>query len=208
MELIPKDKMDEFFHQAVSRDYEQSKKNTNSEYTRGHVFPLQYAGNQEQGDSTFTFTNIAPQTQHSNKKWDENVETPMMREIIKKCKPTFTNPTYIVTGVVPGNKWIPITRKEGNKAKIFDQGINIPSFFWTAFSCPDTKTKHIFQAYLVRQNEANEKTYEFNNMSVNMLNAHLTRLYKQDFSVFGGLYSTNSTSFHPSSIPLTPELEI
>ncbi|KAB5584652.1 hypothetical protein PHYPO_G00109970 [Pangasianodon hypophthalmus] len=41
MEKISDEDMDEFSYQAVNRDYEESKSNTNTEYTRGHVFPNQ-----------------------------------------------------------------------------------------------------------------------------------------------------------------------
>ncbi|XP_053088039.1 endonuclease domain-containing 1 protein-like [Pangasianodon hypophthalmus] len=200
MKKISDAEMDECFHQAVDRDYKESSKYTNIAYTRGHVFPRQYAADEDQADSTFTFTNVAPQTQHSNGKWAEQVETPMMREIETKCRPNRSKPAYIVTGVVPGNKWIAITKKGKNKPKIFDQGVNIPSYYWTAFCCNINKNERFSKAYLARQNEPNDKTYELSEMSVNMLNAHLTRLYKQDFSVFGGLCLT---SHRPSSFPLT-----
>lgn len=200
MKLIPDPEMDEFFHQAVNRDYKDSSKYTRVAYTRGHVFPRHYAADEDQADSTFTFTNVAPQIQHSNGNWAEKVETPMMRVIETKCRPNHEKPAYIVTGVVPGTKWIPIRRKDGKKERTLDLGVNIPSYYWTAFCCNINKNEHFSKAYLARQNEPNEKTYELTEMSVNMLNAHLTRLYKQDFSVFGAL---RLTSHHPSSFNVT-----
>ncbi|KAF5882868.1 endonuclease domain-containing 1 protein-like [Clarias magur] len=182
--------MDAFFYQAVNRDYTDSSKYTNVAYTRGHVFPNQYGVNQDQADSTFTFTNVAPQTQHSNGRWAEQVEIPMRKEILRECKANDGKPTYIVTGVVPGTKWIPITRTERNKPKTFDRGINIPNYYWTAFCCVKTDNIRFSKAYLALQNEPNDKTFELSEMSVNILNSQLTRLYKQDFSVFGGLCLT------------------
>ncbi|XP_060723207.1 endonuclease domain-containing 1 protein-like [Tachysurus vachellii] len=64
-------------NQAVDSDY------TGTEFTRGHVFPRQFAADQEQADSTFTLTNVAPQTKDSNQKWAEQVEEPMLKEIKK-----------------------------------------------------------------------------------------------------------------------------
>lgn len=183
MRVITKDEMDEFIHQAVDRDYRESTDKTKTLFTRGHVFPNQYASNQDQADATFTFTNVAPQTNHSNGQWESKVETPMRNIIIKQCQP-YVNPTHIVTGVVPGLEWIPIKRKKNNKLISIDKGVNIPTYYWTAFCCTKDKKETLSNAYLVRQNEPNNKTYELSEMSVDRLNAHLTRLYNQTFSVF------------------------
>ncbi|XP_047669361.1 endonuclease domain-containing 1 protein-like [Tachysurus fulvidraco] len=190
MRKISDDEMDGFFHQAVNRDYIESGKYTKMYYTRGHVFPNQYAADRNQADSTFTFTNIAPQTQHSNGEWATEVETPMRKEIQRVCKQNYANKTFIVTGVVPGNKWISITRKDNNKDKIIDKGVNIPIFYWTAFCCYINKVTTISRAYLVRQNEPNPKSYVISRLSVDILNGRLSSLYKQDFKVFGDLCLT------------------
>lgn len=186
MELIPRDKMDEYRHQAVNRDYEESRAKTRTEYTRGHVFPKMYANNQDQADSTFTFTNVAPQTQLSNGEWEQHVETPMTGVIRRNCHPNYNNPAYIVTGVVPGDKWIPITRKNNNKPEDIKEGINIPSYYWTAFCCVDNNNQTVSGAYLVLQNQE-VGVYERSEMSVNRLNTQLTKLYKQPFTIFGQL---------------------
>ncbi|KAI5108652.1 endonuclease domain-containing 1 protein-like, partial [Silurus meridionalis] len=190
MKEITDAEMDEYYNQAVNRDYKDSKRNTNPKYTRGHVFPCGYAADQFQADSTFTFTNVAPQTQHSNEEWAEQVEMPMKNEIINRCSPTINNPTYIVTGVVPGNKWIPIKGKINNNYKTINKGVNIPSYYWIAFCCVNDNVKK--KAYLFLQNPPDDRTYEFTEMSVDRLNVQLTRLYegslpKQNFKVFGDL---------------------
>ncbi|XP_053355441.1 endonuclease domain-containing 1 protein-like [Clarias gariepinus] len=184
MEQIPINKMDEFFHQAVNRDYEESESNTEpkTKYTRGHVFPNQYAADDDQAESTFTFTNVAPQTAHSNNRWAEQVETPMKKEIPNVCNKSDTS-TFIVTGVVPGKNWISIKRK----GKTIEKGVNIPSYYWTAFCCYISKNETRSKAYLSLQNQPNIMTYEFSRMSVDRLNIHLTRLYNQSFSVFSQL---------------------
>ncbi|KAK2857390.1 hypothetical protein Q7C36_005310 [Tachysurus vachellii] len=187
MREITNDEMDGFVHQAVNRDYKDSR----IPYTRGHVFPNQYAADQNQADSTFTFTNIAPQTEHSNGEWATEVETPMRAEIQRECRQKNTIKAFIVTGVVPGNNWIPIRRNDNNnKDKTIVQGVNIPSFYWTAFCCYINPTTTISRAYLVRQNEPNPKSYEITRLSVDMLNSRLSSLYNQDFKVFGDLCLT------------------
>ncbi|KAK2857388.1 hypothetical protein Q7C36_005307 [Tachysurus vachellii] len=186
MRKITNDEMDEFSHQAVNRDYIESR----IPYTRGHVFPKLYAADQNQADSTFTFTNIAPQTQHSNGEWATEVEKPMRAEIQRECKQENTIKAFIVTGVVPGNNWIPIRRKDNNNTdKTIVQGVNIPSFYWTAFCCYK-QTTTISRAYLARQNEPNPRSYEITRLSVDMLNRRLTSLYNQDFKVFSDLCLT------------------
>ncbi|KAI5108656.1 endonuclease domain-containing 1 protein-like, partial [Silurus meridionalis] len=112
-------------NQAVDLDYK------DTGYTRGHVFPNQYAADQDQAESTFTLTNIAPQTQNSNGQWDKQVETPMLKELNNSCTLDHNHLAYIVTGVVPGDRWIPITRNNER----FENGINIPSHYWSAFCC-------------------------------------------------------------------------
>ncbi|XP_047669371.1 endonuclease domain-containing 1 protein-like [Tachysurus fulvidraco] len=189
MRKISDDEMDGFFHQAVNRDYKESGKYTKMYYTRGHVFPKQYAADQNQADSTFTFTNIAPQTKNSNGEWEKEVETPMKAEIHRKCEQNYRIKAFVVTGVVPGNNWISITRKDNNnKVKTFDKGVNIPSFYWTAFCCYINQTTTISKAYLAQQNEPNPRPPEIT--SVNILNRCLSSLYKRDFKVFSDLCLT------------------
>ncbi|XP_060724991.1 endonuclease domain-containing 1 protein-like [Tachysurus vachellii] len=187
MREITNDEMDEFLNQAVNRDYIESR----IPYTRGHVFPKQYAVYQNQADSTFTFTNIAPQTNNSNGEWEAEVETPMRAEIQRECRQNYRIKAFIVTGVVPGNNWISIRRNDNNnKDKTIVQGVNIPSFYWTAFCCYINPTTTISRAYLARQNEPNPKSYEITRLSVDMLNSRLSSLYNQDFKVFGDLCLT------------------
>uniref|UniRef100_A0AAR2J0W6 Uncharacterized protein n=1 Tax=Pygocentrus nattereri TaxID=42514 RepID=A0AAR2J0W6_PYGNA len=151
--------------------------------TRGHLFPKSYAADQDQGDSTFTLTNIAPQTQECNNQWAEQVEEPMLRYIKTKCKLSESIPAYIVTGVVPGNTWLKI--KRGNRT--IKQGVNIPSHYWTAFTCANNKGK-VSHAYIAQQihckdNRENRFT-EQEKISVAELEEKLTDLYNQPFSVF------------------------
>ncbi|XP_053540149.1 endonuclease domain-containing 1 protein isoform X1 [Ictalurus punctatus] len=161
-------------NQAVHSDY------TGSGYTRGHVFPRSYAANQHQADSTFTLTNIAPQTQNSNGAWEQQVETPMRTEIKNICRLDQNHLAYIVTGAVPGKNWTKITRGKNN----YEKGINIPSHFWSAFCCTgkNDHKKLISKAYIAELENFNVRTPTIDN-----LNKRLTDLYGQDFSVFPGL---------------------
>ncbi|XP_053098147.1 endonuclease domain-containing 1 protein-like [Pangasianodon hypophthalmus] len=160
-------------NQAVDIDYK------DSSYTRGHVFPRSFAADQDQADSTFTLTNIAPQTKHSNEEWASQVEEPMLTEIQRNCRLDQNYRAYIVTGVVPGNKWISITRD-----KKYKEGINIPSHFWSAFCCNNKKDikNFITMAYI-----AELENFIVRNPTIDNLNKRLTELYGQRFSVFPGL---------------------
>lgn len=172
MIVISLAEMEQYSHQAVDRDYAES-----SVYTKGHVFPHLFASDQAQADSTFTFTNIAPQTPGQNNEWEQRVETPMKDSIQNMCSPSRENPTYIVTGVVPGDKWIPIRRQNREKP----QGVNIPGYFWAAFCCDINQGQIISKAYLARMVDFNVR-----NPSMANLNHRLSELYGQPFSVFPG----------------------
>ncbi|KAG9261647.1 endonuclease domain-containing 1 protein-like [Astyanax mexicanus] len=161
--------------QAQKKDYE------NTSYTMGHVFPRSYARSDPHKESTFTLTNAAPQTEDSNKQWVEKVEEEMLKKIKGNCdRNSFV---YIVSGVVPGDKkWLPITREVGGET--IDHGVNIPSHFWTAYSCKSKKkrSENVSNAYIAEQ-----ITPLFpENLTVDNLNKRLRSLYEDDqFSVFG-----------------------
>ncbi|XP_053083524.1 endonuclease domain-containing 1 protein-like [Pangasianodon hypophthalmus] len=161
-------------NQAVNSDY------TNSSYTRGHVFPRSFAANQDQADSTFTLTNIAPQTEQSNGQWARQVEEPMLTEIQRNCRLDKNHQVYIVTGVVPGKKWLPLKGK-GREKK---EGINIPSHFWSAFCCT---SKSAIDKFILRTYIAEQENFNVQKPTIDDLNKQLTKLYGQKFSVFPGL---------------------
>ncbi|XP_053494767.1 endonuclease domain-containing 1 protein-like [Ictalurus furcatus] len=163
--------------QAVNLDYKNCNDNNGIRYTRGHVFPRSFAANQDQADSTFTLTNIAPQTQNSNGAWEQQVETRMINEIKNICRVDQNHQVYIVTGVVPGNNWIPITRG----GKKYKDGINIPSHFWSAFCCTDRNNirKLTSKAYI-----AELENFRVRTPTIDNLNERLTKLYNRIFSVF------------------------
>ncbi|XP_047670081.1 endonuclease domain-containing 1 protein-like [Tachysurus fulvidraco] len=160
------------FNQAVNSDY------INIEFTRGHLFPYQFATDQDQADSTFTLTNIAPQTKDNNQKWAKQVETPIRKEIKQGCKLDGSHLVYIVTGVVPGKNWISITRD----GKEYQEGVNIPSHFWSAYCCTSNKGQLVARAYIAEQ-----ENFKVKHSNIQDLNTELTELYKSAFSVFPGL---------------------
>ncbi|KAL7865140.1 hypothetical protein SRHO_G00103870 [Serrasalmus rhombeus] len=165
-----------FKHQALVKDY-------SGKFTRGHLFPKSYAADQDDGDATFTLTNIAPQTQECNSQWAEQVEEPMLKYIKANCTQRESFPAYIVTGVVPGKTWLEI--KRGNRA--IKQGVNIPSHYWTAFTCANNTGK-VSHAYIAKQSHCKHKREtkftEKKKISVAELEEKLTALYNQPFSVF------------------------
>ncbi|XP_058258299.1 endonuclease domain-containing 1 protein-like [Hemibagrus wyckioides] len=164
------------FNQAVNSDY------IGTGFTRGHVFPRQFAADQDQSDSTFTLTNIAPQTEDSNGQWARQVEEPMLKEIKQSCKLDQNHLAYIVTGVVPGENWVTIQRD----GKEYQEGINIPSHAWSAYCCTskDDIKKLIVKTYL-----AELGIFTLRRPDINKLNKRLTELYNKGipFNVFPGL---------------------
>ncbi|XP_047669258.1 endonuclease domain-containing 1 protein-like [Tachysurus fulvidraco] len=164
------------YNQAVNSDY------TGTGFTRGHVFPRMFAADQDQANSTFTLTNVAPQTPDSNQKWAEKVETLILKEINQTCE---LDPyqVYIVTGVVPGKDWISI-RRDGRE---YPEGINIPSHFWSAYCCRNKKNpgKFITGAYITKQ-----ESFNLRRPNIHHLNIELTKLYNEKipFNVFPGLH--------------------
>ncbi|KAL6455371.1 hypothetical protein MHYP_G00361810 [Metynnis hypsauchen] len=165
---------DKFEKQALNEDYSENY----PPYTRGHLFPKSYAADQKQVDSTFTLTNAAPQREDSNNEWAKQVEDPMLKDINNSCTLDKNNSAYIVTGVVPGEKWLPI--KRGNRN--IDQGVNIPTHFWTAFTCV-SKLGRIYRAHLAQQNYPlkNDHFSKFikYNVTIDQLEMKLTDLYKE-----------------------------
>ncbi|KAK2857392.1 hypothetical protein Q7C36_005311 [Tachysurus vachellii] len=174
------------FNQAVDSDY------SGTGFTRGHVFPRQFAADQDQADSTFTLTNIAPQTQDSNQKWAAQAEEPMLKEINQDCKLDQNNQAYIVTGVVPGRNWIPITREVEKD----QEGINIPSHAWSAYCC---RNKTDYKKLIVKTYLAELDKFNLRRPDINNLNRRLTDLYSDvgcikkgiPFNVFPGLDFNN-----------------
>ncbi|KAL7865127.1 hypothetical protein SRHO_G00103740 [Serrasalmus rhombeus] len=179
-----------FKHQALVKDYS----GDCGKITRGHLFPKSYAADQDDGDATFTLTNIAPQTQECNNQWAEQVEEPMLRYIKTKCKLSESFPAYIVTGVVPGKTWLEIEIE--NRGSI-EQGVNIPSHYWTAFTCANNTGK-VSHAYIAEQSHCKHKRetrFTEQKISVAKLEEKLTALYNQPFSVFRKQRSKSQSSF-------------
>lgn len=159
-------------NQAVDSDY------TGSGYTRGHVFPHHFAGDQDQADSTFTLTNVAPQTQSSNGQWAAQVEEPMLKEMTRECVLDGDHRAYVVTGAVPGKTRLSVKRD--------NKGIRIPSHFWSAFCCTSKsdRKKLVSKSYI-----AELENFTVRQPSISSLNRRLTELYEQNkpFNVFPGL---------------------
>ncbi|XP_058259279.1 endonuclease domain-containing 1 protein-like, partial [Hemibagrus wyckioides] len=172
--LIPQEKQEK--NQAVNSDY------IGTGFTRGHVFPRQFAADQDQSESTYTLTNVAPQTREINQIWATQVEEPMLREINRDCKLNQNHQAYIVTGVVPGKNWTSITRN----GKEYKEGINIPSHAWSAYCCT---SKNDVKKLIVKTYLAELGIFTLRRPDINKLNKRLTELCNKGipFNVFPGL---------------------
>ncbi|KAI4882459.1 hypothetical protein NFI96_006477 [Prochilodus magdalenae] len=111
-------------NQALFADYAPH----TSQYTRGHLYPRCYSDSQECAIATYTHTNAVPQTQEDNNTWGKRAETAMKKIIDDQCQ---NGVAPVVTGAVPGDSWLNITRDNVNVT----EGVNIPRHFWTAYCC-------------------------------------------------------------------------
>uniref|UniRef100_A0A8B9R558 Uncharacterized protein n=1 Tax=Astyanax mexicanus TaxID=7994 RepID=A0A8B9R558_ASTMX len=176
MKQLKPEEEERLWNQAQNKDYTETRQNQT--YTRGHVFPRSYAQSDPQKESTFTLTNAAPQIKEINTDWANKVEIPMLNKIKKNCDNNSL--VYIVTGVVPDdNKWLKIHQ---NKITI-NEGLNIPRYFWSAFSCKSKTNNNInvSNAYIAKQ--ITDPPTE--NLTVDELNKKLRILYNnKKFSDF------------------------
>ncbi|XP_028828298.1 endonuclease domain-containing 1 protein-like [Denticeps clupeoides] len=154
-------------YQALNKDF-------NSTYHKGHLYPVCHNDNQPCAYATFTLTNAAPQTSSDNLDWYHKVEAKVNKELEKIC-----NTAHIVTGVVPGSKWM----KKDNRE------VNIPSHFWTAYCCTGKPGGPVTRAVLA---QTNPLTIDNNVVTVDDLNQKLSSLYGSSipatgFEVFGSV---------------------
>ncbi|NWV29458.1 ENDD1 protein, partial [Origma solitaria] len=99
--------------QAINQDY----KNLTG-LDRGHLSPSSHQSNNDSRVATFTLTNIVPQDSTLNKGAWQKYENQTMKNQTQGC-----TTTYVITGAVPGNKYI------ANKR------VNVPSHIWSAACC-------------------------------------------------------------------------
>ncbi|XP_029025091.1 endonuclease domain-containing 1 protein-like [Betta splendens] len=111
---------DEYTNQASDKDYKKYKN-----FNRGHLFPSSYASDENDKESTFTLTNIVPQSITFNSgSWGEMEKCVKKKILDKSC---LNKEAFVVTGAIPSNN------KTGK--------INIPSVLWSAFCCYSAKHK-------------------------------------------------------------------
>lgn len=177
-------------HQALHGDYKDTL------YTKGHVYPYDHAYDQEQADSTFTHTNVAPQRLADNNIDWTQAEKAIKEDMDGKCN---LDSTYVVTGVIPGSKTID---KENDEGEIIKQ-INVPSHYWTAYCCKDRNDPNRFtsEAYIMEmryrtEEEAKKDPIKPTSTTVTVLNDSIKKLYNDkleeghkitDFRLFGTL---------------------
>ncbi|XP_043914721.1 endonuclease domain-containing 1 protein-like [Protopterus annectens] len=159
--ISKKDMQNIGMNQAVDADY------THSNYTRGHLNPNCHH-NADSCNSTFTFTNIAPQAGLFNggtwKKYEDN----LMDIIRTSCANLF-----VVTGVIP------------SKDHFMKSRVNIPSHFWSAYYCQNSSMKRCPEAFIgSNTNDTNEVI----NVTLNELQAQLKEHFEgREIRIFPGL---------------------
>ncbi|XP_053552049.1 uncharacterized protein LOC128643124 [Bombina bombina] len=120
--------------QSVNADYSGSK------FDRGHLNPRFH---HKYPNATDTLTNVAPMNPSLNRGPWRMIEMGMQKNA-SEC-----NIMFVITGVVPGNYWIP-----DNKRK----RVNIPSNIWSAFCCRDNNdNKKSAMGFLTENNIDNIK---------------------------------------------------
>ncbi|XP_051748304.1 endonuclease domain-containing 1 protein-like [Ctenopharyngodon idella] len=150
--------------QALNGDY------VKSGFHKGHLAPVYHAESQDCADATFTLTNAAPQNSSFNQGQWRKVEEMLAKDIEFKCQ---IQHVYIVTGVVPGKKFLP-----DEKVK----RVNVPSHFWTAFCCLDHKNRCSHSGGVIGTNDKNSFIV---GMTVAFLERRLQNLYRTTtFRVF------------------------
>ncbi|XP_034146608.1 endonuclease domain-containing 1 protein-like [Esox lucius] len=106
-------------NQAVKEDYVGSE--VTKKVNRGHMFPNEFAIDQDTKNSTFTMTNCVPQAETSNAFSWCRMESKVKKIIEDNCKDP-NKKAYLVTGAVPGDD-------------ILNNRVNIPSYLWSAYCC-------------------------------------------------------------------------
>ncbi|XP_055369649.1 endonuclease domain-containing 1 protein-like [Betta splendens] len=121
---------DEYTNQASDKDYRWEDKTGKKikeykNFNRGHLFPSSYASDENDKESTFTLTNIVPQSITFNSgSWGEMEKCVKKKILDNSC---LNKEAFVVTGAIPSNN------KTGK--------INIPSVLWSAFCCYSAKLK-------------------------------------------------------------------
>ena len=134
----------EVIQSTQASDYDYEHQSTKPKYQRGHLNPhASFCHSADAVQSTFTYTNVAPQVENFNLgTWSRVEET--MRHYVNIC------PDHVaaVVGVTPSSN-IPLNMR-----------VNIPSFFWAylqyskyivAILAPNQDNESIKERYLITQ---------------------------------------------------------
>nr|XP_033793535.1 endonuclease domain-containing 1 protein-like [Geotrypetes seraphini] len=149
--------------QAVNNDYR------NSGFSRGHLNPSQHHSSEAQ-IATFTFTNMAPQESTLNSGSWNQYESFLRSSILPSC-----SEAYVVTGIIPSGT----TPEEG----VWIRGrVNVPSFFWSAFSCQLKNGEWHMEARLGR----NARPYDVQTKTVSELEEMLAAKFGENVTIFPG----------------------
>lgn len=169
--------------QAVPEDYK------GSPYTKLHLAPFSHLHAKDDGMSTFTLTNIVPQRKGSiNNRW-RNLEKEMT-ELKQFCQGNM----YVITGVIPGKRWLK-TKVDG------ENRVNIPDYLWSVYCCPDPTPnlpevkKSLFPTHAAMGSNMDKsdqvEDFVVTHMSLQLLEKILRReLDFENLSLFYGLCKT------------------
>ncbi|XP_028974256.1 endonuclease domain-containing 1 protein-like isoform X2 [Esox lucius] len=113
------------YRQTYKLSWSQALNDDFGTYTRGHLNPAGHHGKGDASQATMTFTNVAPQNPTMNQVQWNQYEQKLKNVTSKGC-----SNMYVVTGVVPSNKWV----DQKNR-------VNVPSHYWNAFCCTDNNNK-------------------------------------------------------------------
>ncbi|NWR21366.1 ENDD1 protein, partial [Emberiza fucata] len=144
--------------QAINQDYKGLK-----DLDRGHLSPSGHQSGNNSKWATFTLTNIVPQNSTLNQGQWKGYENQTMPQKTQGC-----TTTYVITGAVPGNTYIPNGR------------VNVPSHIWSAACClgGDEAPKDAWGA--IAENNKNEVKV----LSLEELEKRLTEHYKGKVTLF------------------------
>ncbi|XP_051991423.1 endonuclease domain-containing 1 protein-like [Xyrauchen texanus] len=160
-----------YVNQATTEDYW----GDNYKLNHGHLFPCCHAMDEDTAKSTFTLTNIVPQSVSFNKGSWNHMERKTRDDMDKYCRDRKDSNrvlAHVLTGAVPGN----------NK---LNKRVNVPSHMWMAFCCYNSsKTSLVSQAYWAQNKEENFDGKTIDEKSLQELQEFLRTQWKKNVLLF------------------------
>ncbi|XP_056088740.1 endonuclease domain-containing 1 protein-like [Rhinichthys klamathensis goyatoka] len=163
-------------NQACNGDYLNNQMNV----SRGHLFPCCHAADEDTAESTFTLTNIVPQSIIFNSGSWSRMEQKVREIMNSHCRDEKNREevsAYVLTGAVPNTK--------KPSADVLNNRVNIPSHMWTVFCCFNSKSnKYVSQAHWAEN--IDEDTNDISVKTLKELQDFLKSIYNKETSLFNG----------------------